>query len=146
MADYYNELWYSSDNVEDKIGYALVSTYKDLNETTGFVVYGYTAEDTYYACYALRGGLLAWLQQLQPGATSILLEIDYEDLHPIQYHVVECLGPFTECTGFMTNFKTTDYYTNYEAAKAAVEAEAMGLGICYKLVDIGWCAQVHPDP
>jgi len=53
-----NELWYNSDNVDDKVGYALISTYKDLNETTGFIVYGYTAEDTYYACYALRGGLL----------------------------------------------------------------------------------------
>ena len=39
---------------------------------------GYTAEDTYYACYALRGGLLAWLQDIQMGATTIILEIDYD--------------------------------------------------------------------
>jgi hypothetical protein len=71
-----NELWYSSVDVDDKVGYALVSTYKDLNETTGFIVYGYTAEDTYYACYTLRGGLLDWLQYVQPGTTSIILEID----------------------------------------------------------------------
>ena len=29
---------------------------------------------------------------------------------------------------------------------ASVEHEAMELGLCYKLVDIDWCAQVHPDP
>jgi len=27
-----------------------------------------------------------------------------------------------------------------------VEAEAAALGISYKLVEIEWCAQVHPDP
>ena len=109
-------------------------------------VYCYTAEDTYYACYALRGGLLAWLQYVQPGTTTLLLEIDYTDLHPVEFHVVESLGPFTECTVFETNFKDSDYYENYKNVKEAVEAEAGRLGICYKLVDIHWCAQVHPDP
>jgi glycosyltransferase involved in cell wall biosynthesis len=33
-----------------------------------------------------------------------------------------------------------------DAAMANVEYEAMELGLCYKLVDIDWCAQVHPDP
>ena len=141
-----NELWYSSVDVDDDVGYALISTYKDLNETTGFIVYGYTAEDTYYACYALRGGLLDWLQYVQPGTTSIILEIDYSDLHPVQFHVSECLGLFTECTGFETNFKTSDYYGNYTVAKEMVETNANMLGLCYKLVDIDWCAQVHPDP
>jgi hypothetical protein len=141
-----NELWYNSVGVDDDRGYALISTYKDLNETVGFIVYGYTAEDTYYACYALRGGLLDWLQYVQPGTTSIILEINYSDLHPVQFHVAECLGLFTECTGFETNFKTSDYYGNYTMALEAVEENARMLGLCYKLVDIEWCAQVHPDP
>ena len=141
-----NELWYSSDNVEDKVGYALISTYKDLNETTGFIVYGYTAEDTYYACYALRGGLLDWLQCIQPGTTSLILEIDYNELHPVRFHIAEAVGLFTECTGFMTNFKTEAYYENYNRALTRVLENADCLGICYKLVDIDWCAQVHPDP
>ena len=120
--------------------------YKDLNETVGFIVYGYTAEDTYYTCYALRGGLLAWLQEIQCGTTTIILEIDYNDLHPVGFHVKECLGTITECSGFMTNFKDTEYACNKAAAQATVEAEAADLGICYKLVDIEWCAQLHPDP
>ncbi len=141
-----NELWYSSDNTADNVGYAMISTYKDLNETTGFIVYGYTAEDTYYACYALRGGLLDRLQYIQDGTTSIILEINYSDLHPVGFHVAEAVGLFTECTGFNTNFKTNDYYMSYDWVETRVQENAECLGICYKLVDIDWCAQVHPDP
>ena len=49
-------------------------------------------------------------------------------------------------TGFYTNFKDTDYSYNKDQARMSVEAEAMSLGLCYKLVDIEWCAQLHPDP
>jgi len=143
-----DELWYESTvaTPDDHVGYAIVSTYKDLNETKGFIVYGYTAEDTYYACYALRGGGLEWLQHVQEGVTSIVLRIDYEELHPVGFHVEEELGPFTECTGAYTNFKTSQYYENYNMGKQMVEDRAAELGICYKLVDIEKCGQVHPDP
>ncbi|GAF97926.1 unnamed protein product, partial [marine sediment metagenome] len=94
-----------------------------------------------------RGGGLEWLQYMQPGVTAVVLRIEYGDgLHPVSFHVEEELGPFTECTGAFTNFKTSEYYENILAGKAAVEARAAELGICYKLVDIDKCAQVHPDP
>ncbi len=141
-----DELWYESTVIDDDVGYAIISTYKDLNETKGFIVYGYTAEDTYYACYALRGGLLEWLQYIQDGVTTIVLRIDYEKLHPVRFHVEEMLGPFTECTGFDSNFKTFQYYERYNEVKQMVEDRAAELGICYKLVDIEYCSQVHPDP
>jgi len=64
----------------------------------------------------------------------------------VGFHISEAVGLFTECTGFMTNFKTEDYYVNHEMAEAKVLENADCLGICYKLVDIDWCAQVHPDP
>ncbi|MCJ7731429.1 hypothetical protein MUP51_03855, partial [Candidatus Bathyarchaeota archaeon] len=67
-------------------------------------------------------------------------------LHPVGFHVKECLGTITECTGFETNFKDMEYSSNLETAETAVESEAMNLGLCYKLVDIEWCAQLHPDP
>ena len=146
MSEEVDELWYNSTTVDDDVGYALIATYKDLNETVGYVVYGYTAEDTYYACYALRGGLLPWTQMIQNGTTAIILEIDYSDLHPVQFHVKEALGPFTECTGANTNFKTGDYDANMVDWYDAVVSEADHLGLCYKLVDIEWCAQIHPDP
>ena len=141
-----DELWYNSVDVNDDVGYAIVSTFKDLNETVGFIVYGYTAEDTYYASYALRGGGLAWLQLVQPGVTTVLVRIEYSELHPVAFHVEEFLGPFTECTGAYTNFKTSQYYDNLSYGIAEIEAEAGELGLCYKLVDIDFCGQVHPDP
>jgi hypothetical protein len=142
-----DELWY--DNVEpgDGIGHAIVSTYKDLNETVGFIVYGYTAEDTYYTCFALRSGLIPWMQHLDDGVTTLIIEIDYSSLHPVKFHVKEALGRFTEGTGFGQNFKCMGYTMAFNTAKCNVEAEAASLGLCYKLIeDITWCAQVHPDP
>jgi len=46
----------------------------------------------------------------------------------------------------MTNFKDSEYSYNKDQAMMSVESEAMSLGLCYKLVDIEWCAQLHPDP
>ena len=70
----------------------------------------------------------------------------YSDLHPVGFHVKECLGTITECTGFQTNFKDEAYSYNKDMAEMCVLSEAMELGLCYKLVDIDWCAQLHPDP
>jgi hypothetical protein len=142
----FDDLWYNSATTDDKYGYSIVSVYKDLNETVGLVVYGYTAEDTYYTCYALRGGLLEWLQTLDEGVTTVVLEIDYSSLHPVTFHVKECLGPFTESTGFDTCFKTGAYEQNNAGATSYVTDAALNRGICYKLVEIAWCSQVHPDP
>ena len=80
------------------------------------------------------------------GATTIILEIDYEDLHPVAFHVKEVLGPFTECTGANTNFKTGFYDRNINRMRMNVVNDAEFLGIDYKLVDISWCAKIHPDP
>ena len=46
MSDEVDELWYSSTDVNDDVGHAIIPTYNDLNGTVGFIVYGYTAEDT----------------------------------------------------------------------------------------------------
>jgi hypothetical protein len=149
-----DDLWYDSASVEDTVGHAIVSTYLDINGTVGFIVYGYTAEDTYYACYAIRGGLLPWLQLLQEGATTLVLEFDYTTFHPVSIHVPEVLGTITECTGFKTNFKIVpkwsdaDTWEDYvdEEYRRQVEEKATEYGLCYKLVDIEWCASLHPDP
>jgi hypothetical protein len=149
-----DDLWYASSTVDDTVGHAIVSTYLDINGTVGFIVYGYTAEDTYYACYAIRGGLLPWLQLLQEGATTLILEFDYTTFHPVAIHVPEVLGTITECTGFDTNFRIVpkgkppswswdDYVDSF---RDQVEMKATEYGLCYKLVDIEWCAALHPDP
>ncbi|MDP2899468.1 MAG: hypothetical protein Q8O47_00670 [Candidatus Bathyarchaeota archaeon] len=141
-----DDLWYSSPTVDDDVGYAIISTYKDLNETIGFLVYGYTAEDTYYASHLLRGGGLEWLEQLQPGATTVIISIDYEDLHPVAYTVEEVLGVFTECTGAFTNFQDAAWEANLACAEDYVIAAAQERCIAHKLVWMEFDAQVHPDP
>lgn len=40
-------------------------------------------------------------------------------------------------------FSTKEFWMH---VRDTVEAEAAALGISYKLVEIEWCAQVHPDP
>jgi hypothetical protein len=140
-----DDLWYDSTDETDTEGYAIVSTYLDPWGTIAFVVYGYSAEDTYYATYAIRGGLLLWMQHLQCGVTTLILGFDYETLHPIEIHVHEALGTITECTGFGDNFKDGDFY-DYTNVLASVKADASDYGLCYKLHCIDWCAELHPDP
>ena len=41
---------------EDTVGYAVIATYKDINGTIGFVVYGWTGQDTYYAAAMMLNG------------------------------------------------------------------------------------------
>jgi len=98
--------------------------------------------------WTARAGSLADLdiQEIQCGTTTIILEIDYTDIHSVAFHIKESLGTRTECTRFWTNFKDSDYYNNLDAAMASVEQETMELGLCYKLVDIDWCVQIHHDP
>jgi len=72
-------------------GYAVISVYKDLNGTIGFLIWGYDGQDTYYATqwfWSIPDGLEApdgimvysgieYLQHENRGVTDIILEIDY---------------------------------------------------------------------
>lgn len=125
-------------------GYAVISTYKDLNGTIGFIVWGYDGQDTYYAAYALRHGLIAYLQYLQPGVTTLILKITYTT-HPVTISIVECLGIFTECTGFghikyLGEGGATYVRTNF------VLVLARRLGIEHKLMSFSWPPSIHADP
>jgi len=102
----WNRGWDGTWNVyasDSSTGYAVISTYKDINGTVLFLVWGHWGRDTYYASQWLHGdearGILPGIVQLQSapgGLTSIILEIDYTDsLHPT-FSVVECLGTISE--------------------------------------------------
>jgi len=85
------------------IGYAVITTYKDINGTVIFNVYGDLGRDTYYATMLLHGdearGLAPGIIQLQSapaGTTSIILKISYTDpAHPT-YSIPEVLGTISE--------------------------------------------------
>jgi hypothetical protein len=163
------------ENGTQTTGYALISTYKDINGTIGFIVYGWTGQDTYYAAYALQHGLYTILQQLQPGATSLLLCFDYT-MHPADpcfFHVVECIGTFTECGGFdylvweefglgpedgdvLFKFVTNSYSSEFWVFHAYVDfdvehtwhlADVVAIEITYpQYIYFHWEAELHPDP
>jgi hypothetical protein len=109
----YENLYFAMGSFVMDWGYAVVATYKDINGTVLFDVWGNTGRDTYYASMWLHGdeargmepGLLE-LQRLPAGVTSIVLQIDYADpMHPT-YALPELLGTISE-TAFY-DFGATD--------------------------------------
>jgi hypothetical protein len=91
--------YYSSSDT----GYAVIGTYKDINGTVFFTVWGVWGRDTFYATQWLHGdqerdmdpGI--WdLQCMNEHVTSIILEIDYEDPEHPTFDIVEYLGTISE--------------------------------------------------
>jgi hypothetical protein len=95
-------------------GHAVVSVYEDLNGTIGFLIWGVTGQDTYYAAkwfWDIPGGLTApdgttvysgieYLQHENRGVTDIVLKITYPTANPTHptFSIVERLGTISEKT------------------------------------------------
>ncbi|MCJ7768250.1 hypothetical protein MUP79_07655, partial [Candidatus Bathyarchaeota archaeon] len=91
-------------------GYAVISVYKDLNGTIGFLIWGYDGQDTYYATqwfWSIPDGLEApddiivysgieYLQHENRGVTDIILEIDYTTCPCSVSVTTERLGTISE--------------------------------------------------
>jgi hypothetical protein len=84
-------------------GYAVISTYLDINGTELFMVWGGWGRDTYYASQWLHGDVarnippgIVQLQDAPCGATSIILKIDYTDPKHPTFSIVEVLGTISE--------------------------------------------------
>jgi hypothetical protein len=93
-------------------GYAVISTYKDINGTVGLLIWGIDGQDTYYATqwfWNIPMGTMApdgtivysgieYLQHENECVTDIILEITYPPWDPIHPYVsvVECLGTISE--------------------------------------------------
>jgi hypothetical protein len=79
-----------------ELGYATITTYKDINGTVGFLIWGLGPRDTYYASRFFHEEIIYELQRFPLCATSIIIEIDYDDtLHPT-FTIVEVLGTISE--------------------------------------------------
>lgn len=96
----WNGTWnaYSSTNAT---GYAVISTYKDLNGTVLFLIWGYWGRDTYYATEWFHRLGIYQLQETPRGITSVIVQIPYtltagEGWKPGTPHIVECLGTISE--------------------------------------------------
>jgi hypothetical protein len=94
---------YNVYNSSVSTGYAVITTYKDINGTVLFLVWGHWGRDTYYAAQWLHGddarSISPGIEQLQDapgGLTSIILKISYLDpTHPT-FSIVEALGTISE--------------------------------------------------
>jgi hypothetical protein len=81
-------------------GYAVVSVYKDLNGTIGFLIWGVTGSDTYYAAKWFWETGIEYLQTENRGVTDIILKITYppsDPTHPT-FSIVQRLGTISEKT------------------------------------------------
>ena len=76
-------------------GYAVITTFKDLNGTVIFLIWGHWGRDTYYATKWFHEEGIYQLQEFPDCATSIILEIDYT-VHEPAVSVVEVLGTISE--------------------------------------------------
>lgn len=102
----WNRGWNGTWNVYESdtdTGYAVISTYKDINGTVLFLVWGHWGRDTYYASQWFHGdvarGIAPGIVQLQDAPehlTSIILQIDYTDPEHPEFSIVECLGTISE--------------------------------------------------
>jgi hypothetical protein len=63
-------------------GYAVISVYKDLNGTIGFLIWGVTGQDTYYATKWFWEEGIVYLQTENRGVTDIILKITYPTADP----------------------------------------------------------------
>jgi len=81
-------------------GYAVISVYKDLNGTIGFLIWGYGGQDTYYAAKWFWEDGIEYLQTENRGVTDIVLKITYPTLDPTHptFSIVQRLGTISEKT------------------------------------------------
>jgi len=109
-------LIYAGGAVTDRYGYAVVTVYKDINGTIGFIIYGWTGQDTYFACrwfnvrgfYNMAGTWLnkngaEYLQTENRGVTTLILRITYKtatgtEVCPPTVRIMERLGTISEKT------------------------------------------------
>jgi len=80
----------------NETGYAVISTYKDLNGTVIFSIWGVWGRDTFYAAKWFHEEGIYEMQGFPPCVTSIILKIDYTDPKHPTVEPVEMLGTISE--------------------------------------------------
>jgi hypothetical protein len=93
----WNKKAYGSSNTT---GYATISTYKDINGTVLFLIWGDYGRDTFYVTKWFHEYGIMQLQDAPAGLTSIIVKIPYtsypEGYKPGTPTIVECLGTISE--------------------------------------------------
>jgi hypothetical protein len=94
---YYSNGWWSKSISGYGIG--VITTYKDINGTVGFMIYGWSGDDTYYTCKWFHEYGIYYLQTENRGVTTLVLRINYNiDPHNPTVTILERLGTISEKT------------------------------------------------
>ena len=93
-------------------GIGVITTYKDINGTVGFMIYGWSGDDTYYTCKWFQEYGAYYLQTENRGVTTLVVRLDYNeygdvtsnpmppnyeyDAHNPEVTIIERLGTISE--------------------------------------------------
>jgi hypothetical protein len=86
---------YSSEDDNNRYGYAVIGTAKDKNGTVILTVWGHFGRDTYYASHWFETHKFK-LQHINQHVTSLILRIDYKKPDHPTFKVLEALGTISE--------------------------------------------------
>jgi len=109
---YYSNSWW--DHSVSGYGIGVITTYKDINGTVGFMIHGWSGDDTYYTCKWFQEYGAYYLQTENRGVTTLVLRINYNsqsarasnprppyytyDAHNPSVTILERLGTISEKT------------------------------------------------
>ncbi|MCL6578881.1 MAG: hypothetical protein K6T73_05770 [Candidatus Bathyarchaeota archaeon] len=78
---YYSDGQFYSGNTSTGIG--VITTYKDINGTVGFMIYGWSGDDTYYTCKWFQEYGAYYLQTENRGVTTLVVRLEYLNITAI---------------------------------------------------------------
>ena len=109
---YYSDGQFYTGNTTTGIG--VITTYKDINGTVGFMIYGWSGDDTYYTAKWFQEYGIYYLQTENRGVTTLIVRLNYQnytarlsnprppyyayDSHFPYVEIVERLGTISEKT------------------------------------------------
>ena len=74
---YYSNGQFSQGSTNSGVG--VITTYKDLNGTVGFMIYGWSGDDTYYTCKWFQEYGAYYLQTENRGVTTLVVRLEYQN-------------------------------------------------------------------
>ncbi|MGC8895811.1 MAG: hypothetical protein ACP5LB_03445 [Candidatus Bathyarchaeia archaeon] len=75
---YYSDGQFYTGNTTTGIG--VITTYKDLNGTVGFLIHGWSGDDTYYTCKWFQEYGIYYLQTINRGVTTLVIRLNYQNV------------------------------------------------------------------
>lgn len=116
VSNYLGQHYYSNGQFvqgSTSTGIGVITTYKDINGTVGFMIYGWSGDDTYYTCKWFQEYGIYYLQTENRGVTTLVVRLDYNqsgertnpmppnydyDSHNPSVTILERLGTISEKT------------------------------------------------